>query len=468
MLYDLILLQRHLDQLREAVLPANGAEGSAYVLCGTAMIGSDPWDRRARQRLLSHAILPVPPEDWVSASPVHVTWSTQSFVRLLKQTQAEGLVAGIVHAHPGGPPAFSDQDDRNESDLMRLAQNRNGPSATMLSILLTGAGDVRSRLWVSPTACEDIARICVVGDRLTYHGSPLDQMPDEAFARQVLAFGASHIARLRTMKIVIVGCGGTGSAVALLLARLGVGCIVLIDEDIVDFTNLNRLHGSRRPDAGAMRSKVEVVASMITEMGLGTRVVTLPYWVAAEQCRDALKSADAVFGCTDDHDGRLFLNRFAYFYNTPVIDIGLAIEPHADGKGVKELAGRSTIIVPGAPCLLCRQVVDPVIAREESLRRQHPEEYERQKKEAYVRGANNPAPAVVTFTTETACMAVNELMQGVTGFRGDGGWMYSRLRRFAHMEDRRPGANFDPHCVVCGEQSYWGRGDVSPFLDRVG
>ena len=53
----------------------------------------------------------------------------------------------------------------------------------------------------------------------------------------------------------------------MLLARLGAGQLVLFDNDIVDVTNLNRLHGARRSDADAMRPKVEVVAREIAEIG---------------------------------------------------------------------------------------------------------------------------------------------------------------------------------------------------------
>ena len=66
----------------------------------------------------------------------------------------------------------------------------------------------------------------------------------------------------------------------MLLARLGVGQLALFDEDIVEVTNLNRLHGARRADADAMRPKVEVVAREISELGIGTRVVALRSWIA--------------------------------------------------------------------------------------------------------------------------------------------------------------------------------------------
>ena len=465
-LVDLTLQERHAETLRELVLRDDGVEAAAYVLCGEARIARDPWERRARRRLTSFEVISIPAEDAVSASAMHVTWSTASFVRLLKRAKEEGLVAGIVHAHPGGPNRFSMQDDSNERDLARLARNRNGNDAALLSVLFTGAGEIRARLWPDLHSPIDAETVRIVGRHLAFHG-PVETGGLEAFARQALAFGPELTPRLRALRVGVVGGGGTGSSTAVLLARLGVGQLTIFDDDIVEVTNLNRLHGSRRPDADAMRPKVEILAREITEMGLGTRVVPIRGWIGDALCRDALKSCDVIFGCTDDHDGRLLLNRFAYFYLIPVIDMGLAIDP-GDGGGLRDLTGRVTVLTPGAPCLLCRGIVDPTTARDEDLRRKRPEEYERRKREAYVRGGGNPAPAVVTFTTATACMAVDELLQGLTGFRGPEGWAWQRSRRFDRMEDRRPGANQDPHCPICVDTGYWGRADIDPFLDRVG
>lgn len=63
-------------------------------------------------------------------------------------------------------------------------------------------------------------------------------------------------------------------------------------------------------------------------------------------------------------------------------------------------------------------IVDPALARDEDLKHRHPAEYDRRKHEAYGRGAGNSAPAVVTATTATACMAVDELLQVLVNFRG--------------------------------------------------
>jgi len=465
---DVTLQERHLAELRQLVLPTGGAEGAAYVLFGRSRIEEDPWERRARQRFLSYDVVSIPPNEIISADHDHITWSTASFVRLLKQAKDDGLVAGIVHSHPQGPPAFSEQDHRNEAQLAQLARNRNGVGTPLLSVLLTGSGAIRAQAWLGGKHPEPANVVSVIGRRLALHAGTTFGQSVEAFARQALAFGETTNAQLRKLRVGVVGCGGTGSATALLLARLGVGQIVLFDDDIVESTNLNRLHGARQSDADAMRAKVDVLAREISGMALGCRAIPIKKWIGDPQCRDALKSCDVIFGCTDDNDGRLLLNRLAYFYLIPIIDMGLAIEPEPNGGGVRELSGRSTVLAPGGSCLLCRQIVDPVMARDEDLKRRNPTEYERRKREAYVRGGDNPAPAVVTFTTATACMAVDELLQGLTNFRGGDGWAWQRVRRFDLMRDRLPGAIVNEDCPICVDQAYWGLGDVDPFLDRIG
>lgn len=468
---DLTIQEQHLGELGAQVLRADGHEGAAYMLCGRAGIGADPWSGRARVRLMSHAVIPIPQGEMIASGPDHVTWSTESFAKLLARAEMEGLVPAIVHAHPEGPDRFSEQDDLNEAGLLRMALNRNGADAELLSVLLSGGGKVRARLWRGPGHSIECERVSVVGRRLTIHRASEARdrsAPDDVMSRQALALGREATRALRELRIAVVGCGGTGSAVAMLLARLGVGQLLLIDDDVVEASNLNRLHLARRSDADAMRPKAHTLAWQIAKMGIGVRAVPFRGWASNPAMRDALRSCDVVFGCTDDHDGRMFLNRLAAFYAMPVIDMGLVIEPNEDHTGFRECSGRVTVLTPGAPCLLCRGVVDPITARDEDLRRAQPEEHERRKREAYVRGGGDPAPAVVTFTTETATMAINELLQGLTGFRGEGGWVWNRVRRFDLMEDRRPGAERAPDCPVCGDPFFWGRGDVRPFLDRVG
>lgn len=463
---DMILIEAHEAELRALLSSADGAEAAAYVLFGVADIASDPWTGLRRRRLVSHEVVPVPEEDRVSASGVHVTWSTRSFVRLLKKAEQRGLVLGIAHTHPGSTAFFSDQDDRNEKDLLRIVSNRSGDGHGFVSVVLGGDGSVCARLWTSPDRSEACVRVLVSGRKLVLHG--VGSMPDdEMLDRQARLFGPAFNPFVRNLRIGVVGCGGTGSPTAMLLARLGIGHLLLVDDDTVELTNLNRVHGSRLDDVKAKAPKVDVLAREIREAELGVQVATFRGWVGDAAVRDAMRSCDVIFGCTDDHDGRLFLNRLAYFYGIPVIDMGVRVIPQSKDRPY-EMAGRVTVLTPGTPCLLCRGLIDPVRAREEALRRTDPEEFERRKAEAYVSGGGDPAPVVVTFTTETACMAVNELLQALTAFRGEGGMKPERRRRFDAIEERTTTCSPRSECEQCATPRIWGRADVTPFLHRIG
>jgi molybdopterin/thiamine biosynthesis adenylyltransferase len=467
-LVSLTIQESHFHKLKELLIVESGVERSAYVLCGKALSKTDPWVKEEHCKFISYKVLPIPEEQIISSSDSHITWKTDSFVQALKIAETENLTVALFHSHTQGFAQFSEQDDRNEPDLVELAQNRNGKETELLSVILTNEGQIIGRLWHNQQSNTPLKMIRVVGEsiRLFYRerGNSFSQ---KAFDRQALAFGNALNQDLSKLRIGVVGCGATGSATAMLLARLGVGHIALFDADLVEETNLNRLHGACKADL--MKPKVEVVGKSITDFGLGVQVRTFNTWINNPKCRDALKSCDIVFGCTDDHSGRILLNRFAYYYAIPVIDMGLAIDVSQEEiPKIKALDGRVTVLSPHNICLLCRGVINPDIAYAESLKRENPTEYQRQKQEAYVLGEGNPNPAVVTFTTSVATMAVNEMLHRLQGFRGDDGAIVNRVRKFHLMEDRRQGAKSETSCPICSSSHCWGKGDVEPFLDLVG
>lgn len=446
----------------------DGREGAAFLLCGRSDVERNPWDGGREQRFLSYAVEPLAPEDVLSASEAHVSTSTRTFARVLKRAKDDDLAVAFVHSHPRGAEQFSALDDRNERELVKMAQNRNGQGTELVSLVLTRGGGVFGRTWLGTERSEPLATARVLGERFAFHPSGgFGEETPESFHRQALAFGVALTAQLSALRVGIVGCGATGSATGMLLARLGVRNFLVVDGDTVDKTNLNRLHGATMDDALSGIPKVDVMRRHLEGMGLGATVVGFHGWVGDERFRDALKSCDIIFGCTDDHDGRLFLNRLAYFYVIPVFDMGIKIDPAKEPPPrISEAAGRATVLVPGARCLICYGVVNLDAAREEHLLRMDHQEYERQREQQYITRDGGPAPAVVTFTTDVACMAVDELVHRLTGYRI--GSRANRVRKYLLLEDKQPGAKENTVCPVCLNTQYWGRGDVKPFLDRVG
>ena len=471
---DITITADQANALRHECNLPGPLEGACQLLCGASHLDDDPWavssTTGSHLRLTLHRLEPLPAKS-LRTTRKSVSWDMDAFVRLLRKTRDEQLHPGICHSHPNSSATFSLQDDQNEAHLRDVLQRRNRDETQVLvSILLRGDGRIESRMWTSHGPPQN-ANVRVLGPTLD-DASPLADALDPDgnptfLHRQALSIGQDTVDRLRRLRVGVVGCGGTGSAVAVLLARAGIGRLLLQDPDLVAETNLNRLHGSTHHDAELRRPKVEVLRDHIEAMGLGTRIALRQSPLADASTARALRSCDLLFGCTDDHLGRLILNRMAYYYLLPVIDTGLSVLPRLHGRPA-HISGRVTVLRPGTACLLCRGIISPRRAREQGLRRKRPDEYDQQLKEGYITDTDIPTPVVGTFTTETAAAAVNELLAGLAGLRGQKGWASERTMRFDIDRCRPTGATPRSGCPVCADALGWGLSDVQPFLDLAG
>ena len=460
------------EKLRsECTVNGGRFEGACQLLCGYSLAENQPWieteANNSELRLLVHAIDSLAPDE-VSSSENSVGWDMGRFVSLMKKARDEDLVVGICHSHPkNSSSSFSDQDDRNEAHLRDVLERRNhGLSQMLVSVLFRGDGHVDARVW-SAQGPPTRTNVRVIGKTVTEWETLQESSTassEDFLQRQELSIGKETVRKLRQLRIGVIGCGGTGSAITVLLARAGIGHLLLVDSDIVEETNLNRLHGSTRKDVQERRLKVCVLKDHVDSMNLGTHVVVCPVPLIDSSTARLLRSCDFLFGCTDDHLGRLILNRLAYFYYVPVIDTGLSVKPFQSDRPA-QIQGRVTVLRPGNTCLLCRGLINPRTAMEDGLRHHRPEEYERQIKEGYITNRDIPTPVVGTFTTETATAAVNELLAGVAALRGCKGWSSERRIRYDLDMCRPTGFKSSPHCPVCASEYDWGRGDVQPFLD---
>lgn len=463
----LTITEEHYEQLKQATFRRDGKEGAAFLLCGRSFIEKEIWTGKREERFLSREVHLISDDEIIFSSSSEVTFKHETYLKVLKLAEEKDFAVALVHSHPEGHLYFSKTDDHGEAGLFQLAMNRNGSKRPQLSIIIERNENIIARVW-QENQTRPISLIRVIGKRITLHyEGKHTTLTKEEFARQALAFGPALNNDLQRLKVAVIGCGGTGSPTAMLLARLGVGHVLLIDDDLVEKTNLNRLHGSSASDVKNKKSKVKIVENLIHSMELGTIVKTIKGTVESKECQEALKSVDLIFGCTDDHLGRMILNRIAYCYLIPVIDMGLAmkVQENISPPILQTLDGRVTYLFPNEVCLLCRNVIDPKKAYAETLRKNNPQEYAKQVKEEYVEGEGNPSPSVVTFTTDLASMAVTELIDRLQGFRGEYSGAAERRRKYITCEERRTGASARFECPVCSNKNYHGRGDMIPFLD---
>lgn len=164
--------------------------------------------------------------------------------------------------------------------------------------------------------------------------------------------GADSEGRLADLTVGIVGLGGGGSHVAQQLAHVGVGGFVLLDDDRIDETNLNRLVGATRADVEAAALKIDITSRVIRAVNPQSRVTAAPKkW---QEEIGALRTCDVVFGCIDNVRGKDELEDFCRRLLLPYIDQGMDV--HAVGVG-HLVAGQVVLSLPGAPCLRCLGVV---------------------------------------------------------------------------------------------------------------
>ncbi|MGA2833646.1 MAG: ThiF family adenylyltransferase [Terracidiphilus sp.] len=464
--YTFTMLEQHYQQLHRTLLRDENEYG-ALLLCGRSR-QIDPWTGAIEERALVREVIDLPAEAFLERTPTSFSWSTTPLFNLSKKAMARDYAICIPHSHPGSSLFFSERDDIADKESFDIVFRRMETERPHFAMVMDRSGEFLVRAYNSDLKAHSTQLTRVIGDRLKirYPGRDSIASPVE-FDRQSRAFGARSTEDLARLRVGIVGCGGTGSAVASLLSRSGVSQFLLIDPDRVDITNLNRLHFSTRADAIAHRYKVDVVGDAIAEIGLARSVVRINRHADSPECRDPLRACDVIFGCTDDHLGRNFLNRLAYFYMIPVIDMGVLIDPNEQG-GYDCFDGRVTVIQPGYPCQVCRHLISPQKMLEEGMLRCDPARYEQYRRAGYVAGGTDPSPAVVTFTTEIAAVAVNELLHRLTGFRGAQGHCAERVRRFDWIKDSDmvPGGKRSPDCPLCAQRKYDGRGDMTPFLNQ--
>lgn len=173
-------------------------------------------------------------------------------------------------------------------------------------------------------------------------------MSDRDFTRQSF-LGSNSEQILANARVVICGLGGGGSHVAQQLAHLGVGHYGLIDPDIIEPSNLNRLVGATQADVDTGTPKVEIARRTIKAIRPWAEVeVAQSPWQEADLL---MRSAHVVFGCLDGYQQRDYLEGTARRYLQPYVDIGMDVTELTDGSFA--IAGQMITTFPDGPCMRC-------------------------------------------------------------------------------------------------------------------
>lgn len=209
--------------------------------------------------------------------------------------------------------------------------------------------------------------------------------------------GADSEQRLAELTVGIIGLGGGGSHVVQQLAHVGVGGFVLIDDDRIDDTNLNRLVGATLMDVRHRTLKVDIAARVIRAVNPKARIERHSHlW---QEVIDTLQRCDVIFGCVDNVRGKDELEAFCRRLLIPYIDQGMDVHS-LEGRHL--VAGQVVLSLPGSPCLRCLGIVTHDALDDEGRNY----------------GAAGGKPQVVWPNAVLASSAVGLFMQLVTPWHG--------------------------------------------------
>lgn len=167
--------------------------------------------------------------------------------------------------------------------------------------------------------------------------------PEEYFSREIAipSIGRQGLQKLQSSSVAITGVGGVGSSAAYYLAKSGVGRLKLIDQDIVESTNLQRLHSATTDDL--FHPKVEVIADRLLEHAPWCKVEPIIETVTDSNADELLGDVDLIFDGLDNFRTRYILNRSVLRCGTPYLFT----------SAVADQAHLALLNPPNTPCLQC-------------------------------------------------------------------------------------------------------------------
>lgn len=165
----------------------------------------------------------------------------------------------------------------------------------------------------------------------------------ERYARHLAlpGFGGQAQEKLRSGRVLVVGCGGLGSPALLYLAAAGVGRLGLVDSDIVDLTNLQRQILHATPDIG--RPKVESAIGRLRTLNPHVRLDPHPERLTDENAQSLFAPYDLILDATDNFTSKYLISDTCVALGKPFI--------HA---GISAFSGQLMTVLPGhSACLRC-------------------------------------------------------------------------------------------------------------------
>ncbi len=239
------------------------------------------------------------------------------------------------------------------------------------------------------------------------------------YSRHILLpeVGGVGQAKLLNAKVLVVGAGGLGSPVLLYLAAAGVGQIGIIDDDLLDLSNLQRQVLHRMDGIG--QPKVDSAVKAIAALNDDVVVTPLQMRLTADNAEQILAPWDIVADGSDNFETRFLLN-----------DVCRKLGKTLVSAAILRFDGQLATFKPGGPCYRCIYPAPPPLGQIPTC------------SQAGVLGA---------VAGMLGTMQANEVLKEILGI-GEGMSGKLLIVDALTMTFRSVKVRKDPHCPVCGHE----------------
>lgn len=314
---------------------------------------------------------PPKPGDLDRSSPLTV-FRSKYILRAHHIVENSPLAAGVIHSHPEGFDTFPSPSDDDMDGYYAKEFHQYSKGRPYLSVIFArdrdGGFHFTGRVF-DGGEWYPVTELLTIGEELKREACQTREEPEHpgdgsaaggrsvpvesTTARLESLLGRAASRRLSASTAGIIGCSGTGSPVAHVLARAGVGRFVLVDPQPLGPSNIERMHGSTFADAilSVPPPKVKLLARLIREINPHAEIICIQGNVLDELVLDALLQCDLLLGCGDSQHCRAALGDIASHYLLPSLEVAVAMRAK-EGKLKVQLVELCQM-APQYPCPFC-------------------------------------------------------------------------------------------------------------------
>jgi len=461
--YRVRMQASHRRQL-QALLSDRSREQACFLLCRSARADDETV-------LLVVDVMGLEAGDLNVQRPDQLSVAPSAMLRVARAAQESGTAVCMVHTHPFslGSVGFSHADDvgnvRTFEFFHRMVPER-------LHSCLVWSGDlanVSGRVYRPDGNWLVVEFVDVVsGEKWHRHrdrAAADSEFDREVFDRQARLLGRAGQATIGELKVGVIGCGGIGTVCAQLLVHSGVRDFLLVDFDPSEPSNLPRLLGATADEVNRRALKTAIVERCIKAVNPQARVRRFESAVEDSSLLGQLVDLDAIVCATDDTTSRAYLNQLCHQYYVPILDLGVQfVVDQTTGQIVNNI-GKVNLMRPGDPCLQCIGHVNPHVLADEALDMTARED---RRQEGYLRGTDEPEPAMMIFNMQVASRGVQTLLSWFSGFQPVSSELFERYD-FLGLADRglvsATRRRAVDNCVLCDPNgTLHGVGDAHPMI----